>query len=119
MTTYVTPTPMVFTIPSGSPTSQALNLSGMVPVGLYIPAGGWNASSIAFRAAHADGGTPVPVFRWENAQRLEIQATPTSYTPLPYEQLLGVRRIMLETTYTGSGLAQTGARVVTAMVRPI
>ena len=106
----------VFTIASGQSTSNAIGMSGMVPVGLLIPAGGWNASSIAFQFSPT-GGTFYNVYQWQNGGRLELIVTASSYTNVPYQQLLGAEWLVLQTTYTGVALAQTGARVITATVR--
>lgn len=120
MAQYINPdsNSYVFTFASGSSNTQSAFLSGVVPVGLYIPAGGWNASSIAFLVGPG-GGALVGAYQWQNGQRLELQTVPTSYVNVPYDVALGYQWIALQATYTGVALAQTGIRTVTAIVRPI
>lgn len=101
--------PEAFTIPPGAALSDKINLSGRIPVALYMPAA-WTAAGVSFLAGLASD-TMLNVHS-EDGTELAVTAAASQYVSLDHMRLLGVRWFQLRSGTSGTPVNQAAGCII-------
>lgn len=101
------------TIASGASLSGAVNLSGHVLVGVYMPAS-WTAAGLTFQGSN-DGVTWANIYASDGA---EVSATAAAgqYISLDSNTFLGVKYLKVRSGTSAAAVNQGAARTLVLMV---
>ena len=96
--------------------SAAVDLTGLVLVGLQMPAA-WTAASITLQAS-ADG-TTYGDFKDYAGNEYTLTVTVSDYLHLDFVELMGVRYIKVRSGTSASAVNQGASRAITLVTMPI
>ena len=104
------------TIALGESLSAAVDLTGLVLVGLQMPAA-WTAAGITLQAS-ADG-TTYGDFKDYAGNEYTLVVTVNDHLHLDFIELMGVRYVKVRSGTSASAVNQLAARAVTLVAMPI
>lgn len=109
-------TPKTVTILSGASLSDALDLLGLVPLGIQMGAA-WTPAALTFQGSY-DGVTYANVYD-NTGTEVSVTVAASRYVTLPPTLLPGVRYIKVRSGTAGTPVAQAADRALRLMVRPL
>lgn len=104
-------------IASGASLSGAVDLRGVVLVGVNMPAD-WTAADLTFQATHEEAGTYQNVFDADDAE-VTVQAAEDRYIVLEPAKYAGIRFLKVRSGTSGTPVNQAAARTLVLLVRPV
>lgn len=117
MATYTEPrSTTTATIAINESLSGAVDLEGVMVVGIVMPAG-WTAADLTFQFS-ADGTTYGNVYNEAGAE-FTIDAAVDRFIQVQPEHFWGARYLKVRSGTAGSAVAQDAARTITLVTRPI
>jgi hypothetical protein len=103
-------------IASGQSLSETVDLTGLIPVAIAMPAT-WTAGSLTIQAATADGGTYNNVYNSDDTE-FEISAAASRFIVLSPLTSVAFQFIKIRSGTSGTPVNQGGARTLTIIARP-